>query len=219
MISLLTRELKIALRAGGGALNGVLFYLTVIVIFPFAIGPDVNLIARLAPAILWIGALLSTLLGLERLFAQDLEDGSLDILVIQRHPLILSVTVKAIAHWLASGLPLVIATPVFAVLLNLGWGQSIAVALTLVAGTPAITFIGLVGAAVAVRLPRGGLLIAVLILPLVIPVLIFGVEASRLAISETSWTSAPFWFLLSITLFTSVLGPLAAATMLRHSAD
>jgi len=219
MSALLRREILIALRAGGGALTGVIFFLAVIAIVPFAIGPDLNLLARIGPAILWIGALLASLLGLDRLFQQDREDGSLDILLMQSHPLSLTVFVKCIAHWLVTSLPLIIATPLFGLMLNVEPVGMLATMVTLLVGTPAITFIGAVGAAITVSLPRGGMLIAVLILPLVIPVLIFGVTAIDGAINDPAPFLAPFLILCAFTLFTSVLGPLASATMLRHSAD
>ncbi len=219
MMALLARETKLAWRAGGGMMTGVLFFLAVVVVFPFAIGPDTKLLTHIAPAILWIGALLASLLGLDRLFAQEREDGSLDILVMQSHPLALTIFFKAFAHWLTTGLPLVIATPLFGVMLNLS-GFAIAItALTLAAGTPAISFIGTVGSAVAVKLPRGGMLISVLVLPLVIPVLIFGIAAIVGAQEDPAPFTGPFLLLCATTLFTSVLGPLAAAIMLRHSAD
>lgn len=219
MIALLKRETALAWRAGGGALTGVLFFLAVVAVFPFAVGPDTALLMKLAPAILWIGALLASLLGLDRMFAQDREDGSLDLLVMQSHPLMLTCFVKAFAHWLMTGLPLVLATPLFGIMLNLspfGIGATMA---TLFVGTPAISFIGAAGASVAVKLPRGGMLISVLVLPLVIPVLVFGIGAITGALTDPAPFKAPFLILCAITLFTSVLGPLAASVMLRHSAD
>ena len=219
MTALLQRELAIAFRAGGGALTGVLFFLAVVVVFPFAVGPDMNLLARIGPAILWIGALLASLLGLDRLFAQDREDGSLDLIVMQPHLLPLTIAIKCLAHWLATGLPLILATPLFGIMLNVEPVGTGAVMLTLLVGTPAITLIGAVGAAVTVTLPRGGLLIAILVLPLVIPVLVFGITATNGAIYDPDPFTAPFLILCALTLFSGVLGPLAAAAMLRHSAD
>jgi len=219
MLALLKREILLGIRAGGGALTGVLFFLAVISVFPFAIGPDTRLLTKLAPAILWIGALLASLLGLDRLFAQDREDGSLDLLVMQSHPLMLTIFIKALAHWLVTGLPLVLATPFFGIMLNLSPLGIGATMITLLAGTPAIAFIGTVGAAVSVKLPRGGMLISILVLPLVIPTLIFGVAAIIGALEDPAPFTAPFLFVCAITLFTSVLGPLAASVMLRHSAD
>ena len=219
MTAILKRELVLALRAGSGTLTGVLFFLAVISVFPFCIGPDLNLLAKIGPAILWIGALLASLLGLDRLFSQDREDGSLDVIVLQGHPLALTIFVKCLAHWLVTGLPLVLATPLFGLMLNITPTGIFAVMATLLAGTPAIVFIGAVGAAVTVSLPRGGLLIAILILPLVIPVLIFGITATNGALYDPDPFTAPFLILCALTLFTCVLGPLASAVMLRHSAD
>ncbi len=219
MIALLKRDTLTTWRSGGSILTGILFFLSIIVLFPFAIGPDTGLLTRLGPAILWIGALLASLLGLDRLFAQDLEDGSLDILVMQEHSLALMVFTKTIAHWLVTGLPLILTVPLFGLMLNLDAFTVGVVALTLATGTPAIAFIGAVGAAVAVKLPRGGMLISVLILPLTIPVLIFGIAATYGALEDPAPFVSPYLLLCAITLFTAVLGPLAAAQMLRHSAD
>ena len=156
-IALLVRDMRLAVRVGGGALMGALFFLIVVTMMPFAIGPDLALLARIGPAILWLGALLASLLALDRLFATDHEDGSLDLLMMGRLPLELSVATKAIAHWLTTSLPLVVIAPLLGLMLNvelhaMGW-----LALTLLAGTPALTFIGLVGAALSVALRRGGL--------------------------------------------------------------
>ena len=219
MLALLKREILLSIRAGGGALTGVLFFLAVVSVFPFAVGPDTKLLSHLAPAILWIGALLASLLGLDRLFAQEREDGSLDLLVMQSHSLAITIFIKALAHWLMTGLPLVLATPLFGIMLNLSPLGIGATMITLLAGTPAISFIGAVGAAVSVKLPRGGMLISVLVLPLVIPILIFGVATITGALEDPAPFTAPFLFVCAITLFTSVLGPLAASVMLRHSAD
>src|SRR5437764_10839571 len=175
--SLLVRDIRLSLRIGGGALIGVLFFLIVVTLVPFAIGPDLALLTRIGPAILWIGALLASLLALDRLMTTDHEDGSLDLILMARVPLELAVAAKALAHWLTTGLPLVAAAPLLGLLLNLEPTAMGAVALTLLAGTPALTFIGLIGAALTVALRRGGLLLAVLILPLTVPVLIFGVAA------------------------------------------
>jgi heme exporter protein B len=219
MFALLKREVLLSIRAGGGTLTGVLFFLAVVSVFPFAVGPDTKLLYHLAPAILWIGALLASLLGLDKLFAQEREDGSLDLLVMQSHPLSVTIFIKAFAHWLMTGLPLVLATPLFGIMLNLSPLGIGATMITLLAGTPAISFIGAVGAAVSVKLPRGGMLISILVLPLVIPILIFGVAAITGALEDPAPFTAPFLFVCAITLFTSVLGPLAASIMLRHSAD
>jgi len=214
--ALLIRDLRIAVRVGGGAHIGVLFFLIVVVVVPFAAGPDLALLSRIGPAILWIGALLATLLGLDRLFATDHEDGSLDLILMGRVPLELAVAAKALAHWIASALPLVIAAPLLGLFLNLDPRAFGAVSLTLLAGTPALTFIGLIGAALTIALPRGGLLLPVLVLPLTIPVLIFGVAASQAAAGESGAFGTPFTILLALSLASSVVGPFAAAAALRH---
>ena len=221
MLALYLRDIRLSVRAGGGALTGVLFFLAVIATIPFAVGPDLNLLARIGPAILWIGALLASLLGLDRLFQADREDGSLDLLILagDRHMLALTVLVKCLAHWTASVLPLAIAAPLFGLFLNMSPAGIGATALTLLVGTPAITFIGAAGAAVAVALPRGGLLVSVLVLPLAIPILIFGVAASYAAVNEPDPFLPPFLILAALSLFFAVVGPVAAAAALRFSAD
>ena len=219
LAALLVRDTRIAVRVGGGALIGVLFFLIVVTLTPFAIGPDLALLARIGPAILWLGALLASLLALDRLIAMDQEDGSLDLILTARAPLELTVAVKAIAHWLTTGLPLVVATPLVGLLLNLEPKATAAVALTLLMGTPALTFIGLIGAALTVMLRRGGLLLAVLVLPLTVPVLIFGVAASNAAIVGPVPFGPPFGVLCALTLMSLVIGPFAAAAALRHALE
>lgn len=214
--ALIRRDLRIALRVGGGAPIGVLFFLTVVVLMPFALGPDIPLLQRLGPAVLWLGAMLASLLTLDRLFTADLDDGSLDLITMGRVPLELSCAAKALAHWLATGLPLIVATPFLGILLNLEPRATFAVALTLLAGTPALTFTGMIGAALAVTLRRGGLLLAVLVLPLSIPILIFGVAASNTAILEPAKFGTPFSVLCALSLASLVVGPFAAAAALRQ---
>jgi heme exporter protein B len=219
LCALFVRDLRLAVRVGGGALIGVLFFLVVVTLMPFAIGPDLGLLARMGPAILWLGALLASLLALDRLLATDHEDGSLDLILTARVPLELAVAVKALAHWLTTGLPLVLSSPLLGLLLNLEAKASGAVALTLLAGTPGLTFIGLIGAALTVPLRRGGLLLAILVLPLTIPVLIFGVAASNAAIVGPASFGAPFMILCALTLGSLVLGPFAAAAALRQGVE
>jgi heme exporter protein B len=217
--ALLLRDVRLAVRLGGSALIGVLFFLIVVTLVPFAVGPDLALLARIGPAMLWLGALLATLLGLDRLLASDHEDGSLDLLLMGRMPLELALAMKAFAHWLTTGVPLVLAAPVLGILLNLDPSATGAVAITLLAGTPALTFIGLIGAALTVALRRGGLLLAVLILPLNIPVLIFGVAASSAATAGTVPFRGPLLILCALSLMSLVLGPVAAAITLRQGLD
>lgn len=219
LASLVRRDLRVAIRAGGGALIGVLFFLIVVVLMPFALGPDLPLLKRLGPAILWLGALLASLLTLDRLFTADHDDGSLDLIAMSRTPLEFVCIAKAFAHWLAAGVPLIVATPILGLLLNLDGDATLTVALTLLAGTPALTLIGMIGAALAVTMHRGGLLLAVLVLPLSIPVLIFGVAASNAAITGQDAFGTPFSILCALSLVSLVIGPFAAAASLRHGLD
>ena len=219
LAALLVRDMRLAVRVGGGAMMGVLFFLIVVTLVPFAVGPDLAQLQRIGPAILWIGALLASLLTLDRLFAADHEDGSLDLLLMGRAPLELAILAKAIAHWITTGLPLVIAAPLLGLFLNLEPAAIGAVALTLLAGTPALTCIGVIGAALSVALRRGGLLLPVLVLPLTIPVLIFGVSASNAAVVGPVTFGAPFTILCALTLGSLVLGPFAAAAALRQGLE
>ncbi|APO69564.1 heme exporter protein CcmB [Rhizobium mongolense] len=219
MTALFFRDLKLSIRAGGGALIGVLFFLTVVAVIPFGVGPDLNLLSRIGPAIVWIGALLAALLGLDRLFQAERDDGSLDLMLMQETPLVLTVLVKCFAHWTATSLPLVIASPFLGLFMNMDEVAIGATMLTLLAGSPAITFIGAVGAAVAVALPRGGLLVSILVLPLTIPVLIFGVSATYAAVEDPAPFMPPFLILIALTMFFAVIGPAAAALALRNTSD
>ncbi|MBB4291773.1 heme exporter protein B [Rhizobium leguminosarum] len=219
MTALFLRDLKLSIRAGGGALIGVLFFLTIVAVIPFGVGPDLKLLSRIGPAIVWIGALLAALLGLDRLFQAERDDGSLDLMLMQETPLVLTVLVKCLAHWTATSLPLVIASPLLGLFMNMDETAIGATMLTLLVGSPAITFIGAVGAAVAVALPRGGLLVSILVLPLTIPVLIFGVSATYAAVEDPAPFLPPFLILIALTLFFAVIGPAAAALALRNTAD
>jgi len=219
MLALYLRDMRLSIRAGGGAPIGVIFFLAVIATIPFGVGPDLNLLARIGPAILWLGALLASLLALDRLFATDHEDGSLDLLMMGRMPLELAIAGKGLAHWLSTGLPLVVISPVLGLMLNVEFKAMGVVALTLLAGTPALTFIGLIGAALSVTLRRGGLLMAILVLPLTVPVLIFGVAAANAAIVGPAPFGPPFTILCALSLASFVLGPFAAAAALRQGQD
>lgn len=219
LAALIRRDMLVSLRVGGGALIGVLFFLSVVVLIPFAIGPDLALLTRIGPSILWLGAMLASLLTLDRLFAADHEDGSLDLIVMSRTPLELTCIAKAFAHWVASSIPLILAAPVLGLMLNLGGDATIGVMLTLLAGTPALTLTGMIGAALAVTLRRGGLLLPVLVLPLSIPTLIFGVIASNAAAAGQSPFGAPLSILCALSLLGLVVGPLAAAASLRQGLD
>ena len=214
--ALFIREWRIARRIGGGASIGAVFFLILVTIMPFALGPDLVLLARIGPAILWIAALLATLLGLDRLFQADADDGSLDVLVNGSLPLELVVLVKCAAHWASSALPLVIVSPLFGLMLAMEARPLALVALSLVAGTPALTMIGAIGAALTVSLRRGGLLMAVLVLPMAIPTLIFGVSAASAASGGAAPFLTAFLTLCAISLAAIALAPFAAAAALRR---
>ncbi len=213
--ALIRRELMLAARIGGGAEVGIVFFLALIAIVPFALGPDLNLLGRIAPAILWMAALLATLFGLDRLFQADEEDGALDQLMLASTPLELMVLAKCVAHWLTTGLPLALAAPLLGLMLNLPAAAMLPLMATLLAGTPAITLIGAVGAAVTVSLRRGGLLLVVIVLPLAVPVLIFGVAAANAAITGPTPFGTPFLLLLAASLAALAICPLAAAAAIR----
>ena len=217
--ALLVRDMRIAVRVGGGALIGVWFFLVVVTLTPFAIGPDLALLKRIGPAILWLAALLASLLALDRLFASDHEDGSLDLILTGRAPLELVVAAKGLAHWLTTAVPLVIAAPLLGLFLGIDEGAQAGVVLTLLVGTPALTFIGLIGAAIAVTLRRGGLLVAIIVLPLTVPVLIFGVAAANAAVAGPVPFGTPFTVLCALTLASLVIGPFAAAAALRLDSE
>ena len=219
LLALFLRELRLARRIGGGAAMGVVFFLILVTIVPFAIGPDLNLLSRIGPSILWIAALLASLLGQDRLFQADAEDGSLDLLRLADAPLELIVAVKCIAHWIATCLPLVLAAPFFGLMLAMDAPALAGTTATLLAGTPALTFLGAIGAALTASLRRGGLLSAILILPLAIPVLIFGVSASAAASGGTVPFLTPLLVLLAMTLAAMALAPFAAAAALRGMGD
>ncbi len=218
-MALFQRDLRLSVRVGGSALVGVLFFLAVVTVIPFGVGPDLNLLARIGPAILWIGALLATLLGLDRLFQADRDDGTLDLMLMAGRPLELVVLIKCLAHWTATGLPLVVAAPVLGIFLNLDPVSMAAVTATLLVGTPALTLIGAIGASLTVSLRRGGLLLAVLVVPLAIPVLIFGVSSADAAIRDPVPFLTPFLILCALSLIAAVVGPIAAATALRFASD
>ena len=174
---LVGRDLKLALRQGSDATVAVMFFVLVVVLFPFGIGPEPNILARIAAGVIWVAALLASLLSLERLFQTDFEDGSLDLMALGGLPLELVVLAKATAHWLVTGVPLLVAAPVLAVLLGMNRDGFGTLELTLLLGTPSLSLTGSIGAALTLGARRGGVLISLLILPLFIPVLIFGAAA------------------------------------------
>ena len=214
MIALLIRDLKLAMRAGGGFGLGLAFFLIVVVLVPFGVGPRTALLSSIAPGVLWLGALLACLLSLDRILALDWEDGSLDLLATSPLPMEAIVSVKALAHWVTTGLPLVLAAPVLAVLLNLPPEGFKPLIISLFLGTPALSVIGTFGAALTVGLKRGGLLLSLLVLPLYVPSLIFGAEVARRGAEGLDY-STPLLMLAGITCGTIALLPFASAAVLR----
>lgn len=214
MIALLRRDVVLAFRAGGGFGLSLAFFLIVVMLVPFGVGPETGLLERIAPGIVWVGALLACLLSLDRIFQLDREDGSLDLLATAPLPLEGVVAMKALAHWLTTGLPLTLAAPVFGFLLSLPAPAYPWLVVSLALGTPALSFLGTFGAALTVGLKRGGLLLSLLVLPLYIPTLIFGAETvTRAAQGEALAT--PLALLAGITALAIAIVPLASALALR----
>ncbi|MER2508359.1 heme exporter protein CcmB [Amaricoccus sp.] len=211
--AVLARELRLALRSGGGAGLGLAFFLMVGLLVPLGIGPEPGRLAPVAPGTLWIGALLASLLSLDRLFQADFEDGSLDILALSPLPLEALVALKALAHWLTTGLPLTVVAPLLALALQLPAPAYPWLVASLAIGTPALSFLGAIGAALTVGVRRGGLLLSLLVLPLCIPTLIFGARAVIAAGERDAWSALTL--LGGLTLFILALGPYAAAAALR----
>jgi heme exporter protein B len=214
VIALLFRDLRLAVRAGGGFGLGLAFFLIVTVLVPFGVGPETAVLREIAPGILWVGALLACLLSLDRIFALDHEDGSLDLLATAPLPMEGIVTLKALAHWVTTGLPLVLAAPALGVLLNLPPSGYLWVLVSLALGTPALSVIGTFGAALTVGIKRGGLLLSLLVLPLYVPTLIFGAEVARRG-AEGLVVQTPLLMLAGISLGTLALLPFASAAVLR----
>jgi heme exporter protein B len=214
MKALLIRDLRLAVRAGGGFGLGLAFFLLVAVIVPLGVGPEPSVLAKIAPGILWVGALLSCLLSLDRIFALDFEDGSLDLLATSPMPLEGVVAVKSAAHWLVTGLPLVVVSPVLGLLLNLAPEGYLWLLVSLTLGTPALSVIGGFGAALTVGLKRGGLLMSLLVLPLYMPTLIFGAEVVKRGATGLA-VGTPLALLAAITAGSLALLPFAAAAAIR----
>jgi len=217
-LAVIGRDLRLSLRTGGDALTLVLFFVMIGILVPFAIGPDARLLARLAPGIVWIAAFLAMLLGLDRLFRSDAEDGSLMLLQQAQMPLEAVVGAKVIAHWTLTALPLLCASPILAIVLAMDFPTFVRCLVALLVGTPALVALGAVGAAVTVALRRGGLIAPVLILPLAIPVLIFGVGAIAAGPVPGAADSA-LLLLAALSVLLVGLCPFAAALALRVSED
>jgi heme exporter protein B len=214
MRALLIRDLRLAFRSGGGFGLGLAFFLLVAVLVPLGVGPQGATLALIAPGILWVGALLACLLSLDRIFALDYEDGSLDLLSTAPIPLEGAVAVKALAHWLVTGLPLTLVAPILGVLLNLPVTGYVWLVASLLLGTPALSVIGAFGAALTVGVKRGGLLLSLLVLPLYVPTLIFGAEVVKRGALGME-VATPLMFVAAITLGAGAVLPFAAAAAIR----
>ena len=213
---LVWRDVGLALRQGGAIGTALGFYLIVVALVPIAVGPDLKLLGRIAPGILWVALLLAALLSLGRVFESDFEDGSLEVLATGSLPLELVALAKSLAHWLTTGLPLVAMTPVLGLLLNLDIYSAPVVVATMVVGTVAISFLGAVAAALTLQSRRSGVLIAIMVLPLYVPTLIYGVTTISIALTPPGSPWPSFLMLSAISLGSLVIGPWAAAAALRH---
>ena len=213
-LALVARDARLAARLGGASAMAVFFFVVAVTLFPLGVGPEPNLLARISTGVLWVSALFATMLSLDRLFQADLEDGSLEILCMGSLPTGAVVLAKCLAHWLTTGVPLIIASPLLAVLLNMeasGYGALVA---AMALGTPSLSLIGAIGAALTVTVRRGGVLLSLLVLPLYIPLLIFGVGAVEGTILGLGGSGA-LLLLGAILVGALVLAPPAAAAALR----
>jgi len=214
-LALLARDVTLAWREGGAIGTAIGFYLVVVAITPLGLGADLNLLARIAPGMLWIALLLAALLSADRIFHNDYEDGALDVLTTGPLPLPLVAAVKSLAHWLTTGVPLALLAPLLGLLLNLPVAAWPLLVLAMLVGTPAVSFVASIGASLTLGLRRSGLLLALLVLPLYVPVLIFGVATASAAITGPTSSWPPFLMLCALSLASIVLAPIAAAAALR----
>ncbi|HEV7463548.1 MAG TPA: heme exporter protein CcmB [Methyloceanibacter sp.] len=214
-LALLSRDVTLAWREGGAIGTALGFYLVVIAITPLGLGPDLNLLARIAPCMLWVALLLAGLLSADRIFHNDYEDGALDVLITGPLPLPLVAAIKSLAHWITTGVPLALLAPVLGLLLNLPPAASPLLVLAMLVGTPAVSFVAAIGASLTLGLRRSGLLLALLVLPLYVPVLIFGVATASAAVTSPASPWPPFLMLCGLSLASMVLAPIAAAAALR----
>ena len=217
--AIIARDVRLAFRAGGGAMQAVAFFALATVLFALAVGPDLPLITRIAAPVLWTGALLATQISLDQIYRADREDGSLDVLVETSDFLAVTALAKAAAHWLSTSLPLIAAAPVLGILLNLPSQTLAPLVISLLIGTPALSLIGAFASALAVSLPRAHLLISIIVSPLYVPILIFGAGAATAGGLETPQFRANLMLLAATTLFAALVSPLAAAAALRSNMD
>ncbi|WP_256470264.1 heme exporter protein CcmB [Sneathiella marina] len=216
--SILRRDLKLSYRQGSAISLSLSFFVIVILLFPLGVGPELNILSRISAGVVWVGALLACLLTLDRIFQADYEDGSLDLLVLGSLPLEMLILGKVCAHWISSVLPLIVISPILALSLNMNPAGIWVMMLALLIGTPTLSLIGAIGAALTVGMRRGGVLLSLLVLPLYIPVLIFGVAAVEAAIAVLP-VSSHLMLLSGISLGALVVGPVAAAAALRLTFD
>lgn len=212
--SITYRDLQIASRQGSSTISVAIFFILSVTLFPLSIGSDLEVLSKIATGILWTAAILSNVISLDRIFQNDFEDGNLDILTFTNLPLELTTLAKALSHWLSTGLFLVILSPLLGILLNLPQKGYLALFFAMLLGTPTLSLIGMIGASLTVSVRRGGVLLSLLVLPLYIPVLIFGVDAVGTIIQGAS-ANSQFFLLGALLLFALVLAPVASAAALR----
>lgn len=212
------RDVRLAFRQGSASLMTVMFFILAVTLFPLGVGPELEMLARISAGVLWVAALFAAMLSLDRLFQADFEDGSLDLLALAPAPLAVTVLAKCLAHWLTTGVPLIVAAPLLALLLNMEAEGFAALIMAMALGTPSLSLIGAVGAALTITVRRGGVLLPLLVLPLYIPVLIFGVSAVEAAL--TGFGAKPHLLVLGgLLLGALVLAPWASAAALRISLE
>ena len=217
-LSLLRRDLRLALRQGSDSLMIVIFFVVVVVLFPLAIGPEQKILSRVSAGIIWVAALLAAMLSMDRLFETDYDDGSLDLLVLAPHPIEILVLAKVLAHWLTTGLPLIIISPLLGIFLHMQPNGLWVMILSLLLGTPVLSLIGSIGAALPLGSRRSGVLISLLILPLFIPVLIFGVSAVDAALMDLP-VRPQLLLLGALFLGAFALSPWASAAALLQAVE
>ncbi len=213
-LAILKRDIYLGLRQGGGAGAGLAFMLSVLVLIPIAVGPDQNLLQRLAPGVMWLALLLAVLLTSEKIFQQDFEDGTFDALVGANLPLELTVLAKALAHWISVSLPLALMAPFLGILINIDMSALAVLWMAMTLGSLALSLLASIGGAITAGLRRGGLLVALLVMPLYVPVLIFGLSAT-LAQNGPSGAGNSLIVLLALTMISLAIQPFAAAAALR----
>lgn len=217
--TLIMRDTLQAWRQGGSGLLVVVFFALTVTLFPLGVGPDLSILAKIGAGIVWVAALLSAVLSLDRVFSLDYEDGSLDLLFLVDMPLEIQVAAKALGHWLNSLGPVILVTPLMALVLNLDGAGLKALILAMVIGTPALSFFGVIAAALAASVKRGGVLIPLLVLPLYVPTLIYGVTAVQEALAGGGNMEANLLRLAAVTTFSIAVGPIAGAAAIKITAE